>query len=470
MSSQLIPLLLITPILFGIFGFIFSTKARVIGVAFGVVFFTLSLFLLYEVATDTTQNYYFGAWLTPLGIVFTPSPFGSAILALSALILLVVSIYGSYYFKRKNSLLFYPLSSFLALGFVVIYLSRDIFNIYVGLEILGLSSVGLTALQKGIKSLHAALIYLFATLIASGFYLLGVAIIYAKYSLLDISSLSLVIESDFATLSAFSLMIMAFLIKTAVFPLAFWLPQAHANALTPVSALLSALVIKATFYLLYLFTSTLFLFASSLMSLLGLLGIVAIFYGGIKAFLSSDLKLLIAYSTISQVGYLLLVFAFMSEYAYYAMAFALFSHALAKSGFFLAAGVMVHLAQTKNISAFQGYASITPVAVFAIALSAISLIGLPPSLGFVSKWYYLQSSFLSESWLFFVAILVGGLLTALYLFKLLILFLQTPHNASKKVRIMKHKNLLEWSAFFLSFLSIFLGFFSSFIINFLEVQ
>jgi formate hydrogenlyase subunit 3/multisubunit Na+/H+ antiporter MnhD subunit len=234
--------------------------------------------------------------------------------------------------------------------------------------------------------------------------------------------------------------------------------------------LLSALVIKTTFYLLYLFTTSLFSFATNISIVLGFFGVVAIFYGGVQALIAKDLKILIAYSTISQVGYLLVVFALDHPYGYYGMVFVLLSHALAKSGLFLASGAMISHAKTKNINKMQGYASITPVAVFAIGLSSVSLIGLPPSLGFVSKWYYLQSSLETSSWIFFGAILGGGILSALYLFKLLILLLQKPlekdENLEKK-EVQNFPKMFQWCAFSLSFFSVFLGFFSSFIIGFL---
>ena len=149
------------------------------------------------------------------------------------------------------------------------------------------------------------------------------------------------------------------------------------------------------------------------------------------------------------------------------MAFALFSHALAKSGLFLAAGVMTHRARTQEIARLQGYASVTPVSVFAMALGAISLIGLPPSLGFVSKWYYLTAAYESGSWFFLFVILAGGLLTAAYLFKLLILFLGHPLEEERLPRRESSDSILEWIAFTLSFLSIFLAFFSNSIIGFL---
>ena len=474
-NDLLIPALIITPLIFGIAGFVFQKKATLWGLGFGSVFSLLSGALLYGVATRSLDTYHFGGFLPPLGIAFEALPLGSLILAFSALILLVVFLYAALSLTEAQAVLFYPLGAFLALGFVVIYLSRDLFNLYVGLEILGLSAVGLSALKNSSRSIHAALIYLFTTLVASGLYLVGVSMLYAQYALLDISSLALVVQDNFATLVAFGFMVTAFLIKTAVFPFSFWLPGAHANALSPVSALLSALVIKATFYLLYLFATTLFPFAVTIYTVLGSLGIVALFYGGIKAFLATDLKILIAYSTVSQVGYLMVVFAFTHTYAYYAMVFALLSHALAKSGLFLAGGAIIRRARTQTISALQGYASVTPVAVFAVGLSSVSLIGLPPSLGFVSKWYYLQSSFETSSWFFLAAILGGGIVSALYLFRLLILFLQKPlEEAGDPHRPEEHAPLqrftcstLQWSAFSLSFLSVFLGFISQFIIGFL---
>ena len=470
MSNLIIPLLLITPLLFGALAFAFYKKATLFGLLFAALFLTLCIFLFYGVANNAIEAYSFGSYAPPLGISYEALPFGTLVLLLSAFILFVVFIYSAFYLNAAQKALFYPLSIFLSLGFVIIYLSRDIFNIYIGLEIIGLSAVGLSALKKCEQSIHAALIYLFATLVASGLYLLGVAIIYAKYSLLDISLLAPLIEDDFTTLVAFMLICSALLIKTALFPFSFWLPNAHANALTPVSALLSSVVIKTTFYLLYLFGTTLFVFATTLLTLLGVLGVVAIFYGGIKALMSDDFKLLIAYSSVSQVGYLVVLFAFshteVFTEAYYAMVFALLSHALAKSGLFLASGVLIYKAKSRSLRELQGYATFAPVGVFAIGLSALSLIGLPPSLGFISKWYYLQSSFESGMWFYFGAFMLGGVLSALYLFKLLVLFLQKPlkeqeENAQDSTRF------LEWSAFLLSFLAVFLGVFTTSIISFL---
>jgi len=469
MYSYLTPLLLITPALFAMLGFLFSKRATFFGIAFGVLFFIETLFLLYGTKEGFLGVYSFGAWQTPLGIAFEPLAFGSAILSLSAFIMLFVFIYARFSLSQNQRALFYPLATLLALGFVVVYLSRDIFTIYIGLEIISLSAVGLATLTSTKRALKASLVYLMSTLVASGFYLLGVAIIYAKYSLLDISALSLVIENNLTTLVAFGFMVVAFLLKSAVFPLSFWLVDAHANAYPSVSALLSALVIKATLYLLYLFSSTLFLFEQNYF--LSFFGVAALFYGGVRAYHSSDIKHLIAYSTLSQVGYLLLLFAFIETHAamaLYAMAFALFSHALAKSALFLAAGVIVRLAGTKEIAYLQGYASITPVSVFAIAFGALSLIGLPPSLGFVSKWYYLTVAYESGSWFFLFVILASGLLTALYLFKLLILFLQKPLETQIRAERDSRVVVLEWIAFVLGFCSLFLAFFSNAIIGFLS--
>ena len=357
MYKEIIPLLLITPILLSTLGFLFSRRADFFGLVFGVLFFIETLFLLYGTKEGSLGAYSFGAWQTPLGIVFESLAFGSTILALSAFIMLLVFIYARFSLSQNQRALFYPLSTLLALGFVVVYLSRDIFTIYIGLEIISLSAVGLATLTSTKRALKASLVYLMSTLVASGFYLLGVAIIYAKYSLLDISALSLVIENDLTTLVASGFMVVAF---------------------------------------------------------------------------------------------------------------ALFSHALAKSALFLAAGAIVHLAGTKEIAQLQGYASITPVSVFAIAFGALSLIGLPPSLGFISKWYYLTVAYESGSWFFLFVILTSGLLTALYLFKLLILFLQKPLEAQNRGERDSHFAILEWIAFVLGFCSLFLAFFSNAIIGFLS--
>lgn len=401
-------------------------------------------------------------FLPPLGIEFRLNQLNGFILLISSFLILVTTIYGMFYFKQKDEVIFYPLVAFLSCGVGVLLLSTDIFNIYVALELIGICSVALSALGSKKDSIKSAIDYLFASLLGSAFYLLGVAIIYGVYSTLYIYEIANNITNDFSTYVALIFMIIGLSIKTALFPFHYWLPNAHSNALSPISALLSGLVIKTSFYMIFLLYYKVFLLDFILFDIIAYMGLIAIIYGGIQAILTKDLKLMIAYSTISQIGYLFILFGISNQFALCGAFFALISHMLAKGGLFLISGVMIYLVGSKNIVDFKGIAYVLPLSVFTFSLSAISLIGLPPSLGFVSKWYYLNASFDENLWIFFIGILLGGLLSAIYLFRIIIFSFEYSVSQISIPKDNKY-SIMQWSAFILSFLSVVLGFFGSII-------
>jgi multicomponent Na+:H+ antiporter subunit D len=458
--NLLLASLLFTPLLFAILTYVFRKYVQVLGLIFVCIWFILTLASLLLLGDGGEALYHFGGFAPPLGISFRIDSLRALIALLSAFILLVCSIYAYFYCKASVQKHLFPLLSFLALGMAVLFFSTDIFNLYVALEIIGIAAVALSALSQNKKSIDAALHYFFATLLGSGFYLFAVALLYLRYGTLSLDALALLIENDLASSIAFIFIVVGLSLKTALFPLHYWLPRAHANALTPISALLSALVVKTSFFLLFILYSELFykidLFVGDILSFLG---IVAIFYGGAQAFFTKDLKLMVAYSTVSQLGYLFLVFTLFSSMAIEGAFLGLFGHSLAKAGMFLAVGVLIYALNTRSISDFQGVSFAFPLSIFAIALSSLTLIGLPPSLGFFAKWYYLQSAWNQEAYCIVGALLFGSLLSALYLLKFLILSLQAAPS-QRVFATNKKLKILEWCAFVLSFSSVVLGFFS----------
>lgn len=450
------------PILFAILTFIFKQYSRFFGLIFSVLWFFIIVYLNINLQIHHELIYYFGGFLPPLGIEFRLNQLNGFILLISSFLILVTTIYGMFYFKQKDEVMFYPLVAFLSCGVGVLLLSTDIFNIYVALELIGICSVALSALGSKKDSIKSAIDYLFASLLGSAFYLLGVAIIYGVYSTLYIYEIANNITNDFSTYVALIFMIIGLSIKTALFPFHYWLPNAHSNALSPISALLSGLVIKTSFYMIFLLYYKVFLLDFILFDIIAYMGLIAIIYGGIQAILTKDLKLMIAYSTISQIGYLFILFGISNQFALCGAFFALISHMLAKGGPFLISGVMIYLVGSKNIVDFKGIAYVLPLSVFTFSLSAISLIGLPPSLGFVSKWYYLNASFDENLWIFFIGILLGGLLSAIYLFRIIIFSFEYSVSQISIPKDNKY-SIMQWSAFILSFLSVVLGFFGSII-------
>jgi formate hydrogenlyase subunit 3/multisubunit Na+/H+ antiporter MnhD subunit len=456
MMANFIVAVIMIPLVFAMISFIFANYAKRLGLAFSTLWLTVAAFLFYEV-TNNALIYEFAGFAAPLGIIYVATPLGALMVLLSAVILFCITLYTVF---SNASPIFYPLAAFLACGLGVVFLSNDIFNIYVGLEITGLSAVALTAYSQKKQNIQAAIQYFFATLLGSGFYLLGVALLYARYGVLDITLLAQLSTNDLPTFAATVCVVAGLSLKTALFPFHFWLPKAHANAVAPISALLSALVVKASFYLIYRFYYELFSF-DFIAEILTLFGIVAIFYGGFLALYAKTIKLLIAYSTLSQLGYLFLVFSIDADIIKQAMVFHLISHALAKGGLFLAAGAILLSLGEKNIGGLKGLGSKMPIVAFVFGLSTLTLIGLPPSLGFVAKWQYLVGAFAYEQMVVVVALLGGGILSAAYLFKILLLSLQTPPKGQQSQIRLKSTFVMQWIAFTLSFSSVALGFFAN---------
>lgn len=392
--------------------------------------------LIRQVSLYGPVRYPLGGWGAPLGIDLYADGLSVVMLLMTAIVGVGITFYSLGYFGDEHregapiitesehaQEVFWPLWLFAWSALNALFLSSDVFNLYVTLELLTLSGVALLGLAWQRAASIAAFRYLLAALVGSLFYLLGVALIYSEYGTVDCMSLSRVVEASPATSWAIALMTLGLMMKTALFPLHFWLPPAHGNAPAPVSSLLSALVVKASFYFILRLWFSVFseITTSAAGVLLGGLGATAVIYGSVKALRQRRLKMLVAYSTVAQVGYLFLAFALIGQRAiasqawsgavYYAL-----SHACAKAAMFFAAGAIMRSAGHDNLDELGGIGQHMPMSVFAFGLAGVSLMGLPPSGGFVGKWMLLRAAIEGGQWWMVAVVLSGGLLAAAYIF------------------------------------------------------
>jgi len=325
---------------------------------------------------------------------------------------------------------FWPLYWFLWAGLNTVWIGGDLFNLYVGLELISLAAVGLVALGGQAEALRAALRYLLAALLGSMAYLLGVALVYGQFGTLSLAEVAHQVRlMDQAELMrpALVLMLVGLALKTALFPLHGWLPPAHGIAKSPVSALLSALVVKASFYI----AARIWLEAGGAVAtqwmaqLLGALGAAAVVWGSWLAWRQPRLKQVVAYSSVAQIGYLFLLFpltfgvdASTSLQAQQGITLQVISHALAKSAMFLAAGNLILAVGSNRVDALAGVSHFLPFSLFSFGLAGVSLMGLPPSGGFAAKWMLLQASVASGQWWWILVLVGGGLLSAAYVFRI----------------------------------------------------
>ena len=367
----------------------------------------------------------------PLGIALRADGFSAVMLVTAGLIAPAAGLFARTNFatpqgaENRAPLVFWTLLQGVQAGLSLLFLSGDLFNLYVGLELLTFAAVPLVCLDGRPETIAAALRYLLFALFGSVFYLLGVALLYGSYGTLDIVLLSERIRAQPAVWLAAGLMTAGLLAKTALFPLHLWLPQAHANAPAPASAMLSGLVVKGSFFLVVrLWFDVLAPLPVVIPGvILAGLGSAAILFGSVLALRQERLKLLIAYSTVAQIGYLFLMFP-LGPGPWAADAFAggimqALSHASAKAAMFLSAGIVAESLGHDRIAGLGGAARAMPVTFLALGLGGLSLMGLPPSGGFAAKWLLMKASIAAGQWPWAVVMAAGGLLAGGYLYRVL---------------------------------------------------
>ncbi len=405
-------------------------RGGLVGVATGAATAAAALALLTGVAGSGPVDHHLGGWAPGLGIALHADGLSAALLAMTALVALGTSVYATGYFSDPAAgSRFWPLWLLLWAGLNALLLARDVFNLYVTLELVGLTAVALAALGAKRAAVEAALRYLLVGLLGSMTYLAGVTLLYAAYGTLDLEALAGRIRPEPAAWTAAALMTGGLLLKTALFPLHFWLPPAHANAPAPVSAALSALVVKAAFYLVLRLWLDLFapVATPAAAGLLGLLGAGAVLWGSWQALRAERLKLLAAYSTVAQLGYLFLFFPVIAalppgparDAALGGAVVLALGHGFAKSALFLAAGVVQQRAGHDRIADLGGTAQALPATTFALAAAGVALIGLPPSGAFLGKWQLIAASLGTGQWPWAAVVLAGSLLAAAYVFRVL---------------------------------------------------
>jgi formate hydrogenlyase subunit 3/multisubunit Na+/H+ antiporter MnhD subunit len=429
-----------------------------------------SVLLARQVHDTGTIRHLVSGWGAPLGIDLRADGLTAWLLLVTTGVGLSVALYARRYFApapgheaadaEHRGKYFWPLFLFLWAALNALFLSADIFNLYVTLELLGFAAVTLVALAGGRAALNAAMRYLFVSLAGSLFYLMGVALVYGAHSTVDLTLLAQQVQPGPVSWTALALMTAGLMMKAAVFPMHFWLPPAHAHAPAPVSALLSALVVKGAFYVLLRvwFEAFAHVVNPAAAQWLGALGAAAILWGSVLALFQSRLKLLIAYSTVAQLGYLCLVFPLAARAegfnAWGGALVLLAAHACAKTAMFLAAGNLLHAAGHDRIKDLGGLAPVLPLTVTSFALAGLSLMGLPPSSGFVGKWLVLNAALHQGQWWWAAVILVGGLLAAAYVGRVMLCFFT---NADRPSSASPAPAIMEWTALVLALLAVVLG-------------
>ncbi len=445
-----------------------GTLARPIALLSALLSQPLALALAFTVSAEGGVRYEIGGWGGPLGIDLVADGLAATLILVATVVGLGVTVYAwGYFADRERYRYFWPLWLFLWASLYALFLSGDLFNLYVCLELVSMAAVALVGLSLRRDALLAAMRYMLAAILGSLFYLLGVALVYAAFGSIDIATVREAVRADVTGQAAFALMTVGLMLKTALFPLHFWLPPAHSNAPSPVSAVLSALVVKGSFYILVRMWVDVAdpSFVPGSAALLGVLGASAIVWGSVQAMRQERLKMLVAYSTVAQIGYLFLLFPLVAgggaaaADAWVGGMFHAASHALAKAAMFLAAGTVLARFGHDRIAGLGGLSRRAPVTAMAFALAGVTMMGLPPSGGFVAKWQMIRAALESGAWWWAVVVVAGGLLAAVYIFRVVALFLgrEGAEGEDADVDAGRSPATMEWATLALALAALALG-------------
>lgn len=428
-------LAVLVPLFGAIAAFLLPRQAAGLGVAaVGLTGFAVTMLGL-ELWRGATPGVALGGWGAPLGIDLRADGLSVLMLGMTAGIGLFVSLGALDTFGPARDAAqgdrprryFWPLWLLLLTGMNGVYLSTDMFNLYVMIEVIALAAVGLTVLSGRVEALRAGLDYMYASMLGALLFLTGVGFVYLQLGRLDFAGLEGAAMSP-ALVAALALMVVGLALKAALFPLHFWLPAAHANASAPASALLSGLVVKAALYILLRMAQHVPLPDDAGTALIGFMGAGAIVWGSIQALRAERLKLLVAWSTVAQIGLIFVAFAGAGEAgladAGAAAAILILAHGVAKAAMFLAAGRIRDEVGHDRIRDLDRSPVRPTLAQVTFALAAISLIGLPPSLGFIGKWVLMEGALTAGHWHWVAITIIGTLFSVAYFTRVLSGFLR----------------------------------------------
>lgn len=438
----LAPLLLFAFIatLVGIWRLRWAYFIAVLGMALALVAASAGVF---RVLKEGTLRYFIGGWPPPFGIEYVLDHLSAFMALIIVFIGFIVIIYppqaGLYQVPRKGVPM-YGLLMLLIGGLVGVVVTGDLFNLFVFLEIYSLASYALITLG-GDRAVVASFRYLVLGTIAGSFYLLGIGFIYfstGTLNMADAAQLMPALYGSPAIMAAVALIVIGMGIKMALFPLHVWLPDAHSYAPPVIAAILAAIQIEVAAYvvirmLLTVFQPQYFIEVLPVTTIIGWVSAAGIIFGSVMAIAQKDFKRMLAYSTVAQVAYVGLGIGLANPLGLIGGLLHILNHAFMKSSLFLVAGAIKYQTGLQEMSKFAGLGRKMPLMMAGFTVAGLSMIGIPPTAGFFSKWYLILGGIDAGNWVFVAVILASSLLTAVYFFRMIEKIFAVPSGGNPAV-------------------------------------
>ena len=437
--------------------------------------FWISTTLLSQVLGGDVLVYEFGGWARPYGIEYRVDILNAFVLVVVSGVSAVVFSAGPGQARRAipegREYLFYSAALLCLTGLLGVTITGDVFNIFVFLEISSLSSYILIALGRSRRALMAAFSYLIMGTIGATFLLIGIGLMYQSTGTLNMVDMAERIQALGPTrgiLVALAFVVVGISTKLAVFPLHHWLPNAYSFAPPLVSAFLASTATKVAYYLLIRFTFGLF-GAAIVFDTVGIeillmpLSIIAMFVGSIAAIYQTDFKRLLAYSSIAQIGYMTLGLSFATEAGVSAGLIHVFNHALMKGALFLVAACVTWRMGGTNLEVMKGLGQRMPFTMAAMIVAGLALVGVPGTVGFVSKWALVSAALDNDALGIAFLIMASSILALIYVWRLVeIVYFQSPEAEIERKEPPLRLLIPTW---ILAGASIYFGLFSSFAVD-----
>ncbi|KZF08330.1 Na+/H+ antiporter subunit D [Rhodococcus sp. EPR-147] len=378
----------------------------------------ISSVMLYLADRDGTSALQVGGWDSPLGISLVVDRLSAMMLVVSSIVLLAVMVYSIGQGIRDGSenqpvSIFLPTYLALTAGVCNAFLAGDLFNLFVGFEVLLAASFVLLTLGASADRVRAGVSYVMVSMVSSLIFLIGIALVYAATGTLNLAHIAVRMDdiTPGTRTAIFAVLLVAFGIKAAVFPLSTWLPDSYPTAPAPVTAVFAGLLTKVGVYAI-IRAHTLLFPDGSLDNVLMVCGLLTMLVGILGSIAQSDIKRLLSFTLVSHIGYMIFGVALSTQSGLSGSIYYVAHHILVQTTLFLVVGLIERQAGSSSLRRLGGLAAASPVLAIVFLVPALSLGGIPPFSGFIGKVALLQAGSEQGSVLAWLLV-AGGTVTSL---------------------------------------------------------